>query len=49
MLHNNISGPEIGLPGRISAGFYSGEPQSLPSDRPKAGWGVFGGWFRVYG
>ena len=24
MLRNSASGPEIGLPGRISAGFYSG-------------------------
>ncbi len=29
--------PEIRLPGNISAGFYSGEPQNRPSGRPRAG------------
>jgi hypothetical protein len=36
MLNDNASGPEIGLPSRISAGFYSGRPQPRPSGRPKA-------------
>jgi hypothetical protein len=36
MSRNNASGPEIELLGRISAGFYSGEPQNRPSGRPKA-------------
>ncbi len=29
----SASGPEIGLPGRISAGFWSGKPQNRPSGR----------------
>jgi hypothetical protein len=33
----SASGPEMGLPGRISAGFQSGEPQNRSSGRPKAG------------
>ncbi len=37
MLRNSASGPEIGIPGRISAGFHSGKPRSRPSGRPKAG------------
>ncbi len=36
-LLNTSSGPEIGLPCRMSAGFWSGEPQSQPSGPPKAG------------
>ena len=28
MLRNSASGPEIGLPGRIQAGFYSGASKS---------------------
>ncbi len=34
MLRNSASGPEIGLPGWISAGFQSGEPHNRPSGRP---------------
>ena len=34
---NKASGPEIGLPGRISAGFYSEKHQNRASGRPKAG------------
>ncbi len=30
MLRNNASGPEIRLPGRISAGFYPGMHQYQP-------------------
>ena len=37
MLCNNVSGPEIGLPGRISAGFQSGKLQNRLSGRPSAG------------
>ncbi len=37
MLRNSASGPVIGLPGRITAGFQSGDPQNRPSGRPKAG------------
>ncbi len=37
MLCTSASGPEIGLPGRISAGFKSGQPPSRPSGRPSAG------------
>jgi hypothetical protein len=35
LLHNNASGLEIGLSGRISAGFQWGNPQNRPSCRPK--------------
>ncbi len=38
MLHNSASGPEVGLPGRISAGFESGPHQNSPIGRPNAGW-----------
>jgi hypothetical protein len=31
---NNASGPEIGLQGRMSSGFYLGKPQKRPSGRP---------------
>ena len=31
MLRTSASVPEIGLPGRISAGFWSGKPQNLLS------------------
>jgi hypothetical protein len=31
MVRNSISGPEIGLPGRISAGFKPGNAQNQPS------------------
>ncbi len=31
VLRNSASGPEIGLPGRLSAGFQSGKPQNRPS------------------
>ncbi len=34
-LCNSASGPEIGLAGRISAGFESGEPQNRPSGWPR--------------
>ncbi len=34
---NSASGPEIGLPGRISAGFQLGRPQHRPFGRPSAG------------
>ncbi len=37
MLRNMASGPEIGFPGRISAGFDSGKPQNRSSGRPSAG------------
>jgi hypothetical protein len=37
MLRNSASGPEIGLPGRISAGFYSGKHQSPGGRRPAGG------------
>ncbi len=37
LLRNSASGPEIGLSGRISAGFQSGRPQNQPSGRPKVG------------
>ncbi len=36
MLRNNASGPEIGIPDRISAGFLSGKHQIRPFGRPKA-------------
>ncbi len=39
MLRNIASGPEIGLPGRISARFRSGKRQNRPSGRPNAGRG----------
>ncbi len=45
MLSHNASGPEVGLPGRISAGFQSGRPQNRPSRRPKA---VRRGEFEVF-
>ncbi len=47
MLRNSASGPEFGLPGRISAGFYSGELQTSSrieighlhrESDPKANW-----------
>ncbi len=47
VLRNNASGPEICLPGRNSAGFYSGEPQNLPSCRPSAGRGGDVGAFPI--
>ena len=34
---NNASKPEIGFPGVISAGFYSGKHNHRPAGRPKAG------------
>ncbi len=37
MLHNNVSGPEVGLADRISAGFQLGKPQNRPSGWPSAG------------
>jgi hypothetical protein len=37
MLSNGASEPEIDLPGKISAGLYSGKPQNRPSGRPSAG------------
>jgi hypothetical protein len=37
VLRNNASGPEIGLPGRISAGFWSGKPQNWLALRPAFG------------
>ncbi len=37
MFPDNVSGPEIGLPGQTSAGFYTGKPQNRPSGRPSAG------------
>ena len=37
MLRNSASGPDIELPGRISAGFKSGKPRHRPSGRLKAG------------
>ncbi len=37
MLRNNASGPEIGLPGRMSAGLLPGKHRHGPSGRPKAG------------
>jgi hypothetical protein len=40
MLRNNACGPEIGLSGRISAGFSSGKHQNRPSGRPSAGRGA---------
>ncbi len=40
MLRNSASGPEIGLPGRISTGFSPGEPQNRPSGR-RADFDVF--------
>ncbi len=36
MLRNSASGPEIGLPGRMSAAFNSAESQNRPSGRPSA-------------
>ena len=33
MLRNSSSGPDIGLPGRILARFYSGKPQDRPSGK----------------
>jgi hypothetical protein len=45
MLRNFASGPEIRLPGRISAEFWSGKPQNRPSPLPPVGratdFGVF--------
>ncbi len=35
MLRDSASWPETGLPGRTSAGFWSGKPQNRPSGRPK--------------
>ncbi len=35
MLRNSASGPEIGLQGRMSAGFESGKHQNRPSGRPE--------------
>ena len=40
MLRNNVSAPQIGLPGRISVGLQSGNPQNQPSGRPSAGRGA---------
>ncbi len=38
LLHlSDLSGREVGLPGRVSAGFESGKLQNRPSGRPKAG------------
>ncbi len=37
MLHNNVSGPEIGLTGRILAGLLLGKRRNRPSGRPSAG------------
>ncbi len=37
MLGNSASGPEIGLPGRISPVFLLGAPHNRPSGRPTAG------------
>ncbi len=38
VLGNSASGPEIYLPGRISAGLYSGKPENRPTRiRPKSG------------
>ncbi len=40
MLCNSVSGPEIGLPGRRSVGFYSGNLQNWFAGRPEAGRGA---------
>jgi hypothetical protein len=37
MLRNSVSGPEIGLPGRILAGLLPGEHRHRPSGRPSDG------------
>jgi hypothetical protein len=37
MLRNSAPGPEIGLPGRMSAGFLTGKHQHRHSGRPKSG------------
>ncbi len=34
VLGNGVSGPEIGVPGRISGGLQSGGPQNRSSGRP---------------
>ena len=40
MLCNNVAGPEIGRPGRISVGFQAGDFQNRPSGWPKPAGGA---------